>query len=268
MMQSSLQPFLLTPPDRVEQAQAHGLPLAHMAFQLGGDGHLHLSPLPPTLQGGLMLVGGPGPAEPADPRIAVREMLSVCHNRKFGGIVLDLESPPTPYLARLIRGLEDGLTRQNRSLVLPEAYANYSSRAFLFFSSALSGGSLRRRLEEAIEAYGADRLVLSLTRVCEDFFLPARKGEGHPLTQQELRGRIARMEPTIFYSRDLCAHYFTYMSRESGAHFILFDDEVSLRKKRALAQELGISRFFLLYPEVEEFLPQLIDEKETRSGLS
>ena len=45
------------------------------------------------------------------------------------------------------------------------------------------------------------------------------------------------------------------MSRETGAHFILFDDGESLEKKRTLAQELGISRFFLLYPEIAEFLP-------------
>ena len=42
------------------------------------------------------------------------------------------------------------------------------------------------------------------------------------------------------------------MSRETGAHFILFDDENSLRKKRELAREVGIQRFFWLYPEVEE----------------
>lgn len=48
----------------------------------------------------------------------------------------------------------------------------------------------------------------------------------------------------MFFSPDLCAHYFTYMSRETGAHFILFDDGESLEKKRTLAQELGISRFF------------------------
>ena len=63
---------------------------------------------------------------------------------------------------------------------------------------------------------------------------------------------MTRLEPRVHFSQELCAHYFTYMSRETGAHFILFDDENSLRKKRELAREVGIQRFFWLYPEVEE----------------
>ena len=51
------------------------------------------------------------------------------------------------------------------------------------------------------------------------------------------------------------------MSRETGAHFILFDDGESLEKKRTLAQELGISRFFLLYPEIADFLPRLVRQE-------
>ena len=39
---------------------------------------------------------------------------------------------------------------------------------------------------------------------------------------------------------------------------MLFDDEESMEKKRDLAQGLGISKFFLLYPEVEDFLPRLV----------
>mgnify|MGYP005956313713 CR=1 FL=1 len=256
MIQSSH--FLLTPPDQLDQAQTYGLPLAHMAFQISSDGHLHQGALPPGLKGGLMLVGSQGGG--GDPRTTVQELTAACLNRNFGGIILDLEEAPSPYWTRVIRGLEEGLTRQGRTLLLPEAYGRYSNRALLYFSSALSGGSLRRRLEEAADAYGPDRLILSLHRACEDFFLPARTGAGRPLSQQDLQERIHRMSPNIFFSQDLCAHYFTYMSRETGAHFILFDDEASLKKKRALAREIGIRRFFLLFPEVEDCLPALLPE--------
>ena len=64
---------------------------------------------------------------------------------------------------------------------------------------------------------------------------------------------MAQLEPRVFFSQELCAHYFTYMSRETGAHFILFDDKTSLRKKREIAQKRGIQRFFWLYPEVAEY---------------
>ena len=258
MTQSSLRQFLLTPPDQEAQAGAFGLPLVHMAFQLEADGHLHQT-TGLSCQGGLMLVGARHiPGGGSDPRGAVRELVQTCIQRNFSGIVLDLEQSPTPYLARLIQNLDGNLAQRNRALFLPESYANYSGRAFLCISSAISGGSLRRRLEEAVDLYGADRIVLNLRRVAEDFYLPAPHGSGHPMTQEELAQRRKRVDATQFYSPDLCAHYFTYMSRETGAHFILFDDEESLRKKRELAASLGVSRFFLLYPEVADLLPALI----------
>lgn len=47
-------------------------------------------------------------------------------------------------------------------------------------SSALSGGSLRQRLEEAVERYGPQRTTLAVERVAEDFFLPPQPGRGVP----------------------------------------------------------------------------------------
>lgn len=256
MTHPSLRQFLLTPPQQLSQAQTWGLPLAHMAYQLDPKGQLTQAPLPPEAKGGLMLVGvAEAPGDQVDPRRAVREILAVCQARHFGGVILDLEQPPNRYLAQLIRGLEEGLGK--KTLFLPERYGNYTRRGAIYLTSAISGGSLRRRLEDAAEAYGLDRLVLCLRRARDDFFLPSKKGQGRPLSQEALEGLRQRLRPAVFYSRDLCAHYFTYMSRETGAHFVLFDDAESLEKKRALAQDLGISKFFLLYPEVEDFLPQL-----------
>ena len=160
--------------------------------------------------------------------------------------------PPSPFLAQLIRLVEEGLAQRQSTLFLPERYANFSHRASLYLTSAISGGSLRRRLEEVIAQYGARRLVLCLRRAREDFFLPATRGVGHPISQEELRQLRRRLEPSVFFSPHLCARYFTYMSRETGAHFVLFDDRETLEKKRTLALELGIRRFFLLYPEIAD----------------
>lgn len=255
---SFMKQYLLTPPNCLAAAQSWDLPLAHMAFQIGPEGRLHQAPLPPDVTGGLMLVGMPeAPKGDADPRRTVQEILSVCQARAFIGVVLDLEEQPSPYITQLIEELEAGLAKNRRGLFLPESYANFSQRAFLYLSSAISGGSLRQRLKSAVDAYGADRLALSLHRAREDFFLPSPTGEGRPLSQEELRQRMARLDPRVHFSQDLCAHYFTYMSRETGAHFILFDDEKSLGKKREIAQEAGIQRFFWLYPEVEEYGPSV-----------
>ena len=140
MMYPSPRQFLLTPPQSLDQAQTWGLPLAHMAYQLDETGQLCQAPLPPHGKGGLMLVGVPtSPAGQCDPRRAVRDILTVCQGRGFGGVILDLEQPPTRFLSQLICGLEEGLTQRKRTLFLPESYGNYSDRASIYLTSAISG---------------------------------------------------------------------------------------------------------------------------------
>ncbi len=248
---SFMKQYLLTPPHQVSQAQSLGLPLAHMAFQLDRQGRLVQAG---SGQGGLMLVGIPeAPEGPADPGHAIREILALCAKGSFLGVILDLETPPNPFLARFIRGLEEGLAKTRKGLFLPESYSAYSQRAFLFLSSAISGGSLEKRLREAAESYGPQRLTLSLHRTCRDFFLPSPDGQGRPISREELQQRMDRLEPRVFFSPELCARYFTYMSRDTGAHFVLFDDAETLRKKQELALSLGIQRFFWVYPEIDDF---------------
>ncbi len=242
--------YLLTPPHQAAQAQTLGLPLAHMAYQLDRQGRLVQAG---NGQGGLMLVGVPeAPESHSDPRQAVREILTLCTKRGYLGVILDLETAPTPFLARFIRGLDEGLAKARKGLFLPEAYSAYSQRAFLFLSSAISGGSLEGRLREAVETYGAQRLTFSLHRACRDFFLPSPDGQGRIMTREELQRRMDRLSPRVFFSPQLCARYFTYMSRETGAHFVLFDDAETLRKKQDLALSFGIQRFFWVYPEIED----------------
>ena len=103
-------------------------------------------------------------------------------------------------------------------------------------------------------------MVFDLQRLRMDFRLPARSGQGEPLTQAALDALLKERQPAVFFSKDLFARYFTY-TKDGEAHFILFDDGESLEKKRTLAQELGISRFFLLYPEIAEFLPRLVRQE-------
>lgn len=249
--------YLLTPPQQLPQARSTGLPLAHVAFQISASGQLQAAALPEDCRGGLMLVGGGDAPAQGEVQQVLRPILHLCAQRDFRGVVLDLEGAPTPYLGKLIPALDQALERQNRGFFLPESFANYSKRAFLYLSSALSGGSLRVRLEQALRNYGPERVVLSLHRSAEDFFLPAPQGSGQPMSQQALRQLISRLEPRVFFSQDLCAHYFTYMSRETGAHFVLFDDAASFAKKLALAREAGVQRGFLLYPAVADLLPEL-----------
>ncbi len=129
----------------------------------------------------------------------------------------------------------------------------------IIISSALSGGSLTLRLSEAAEKYGAERVTLGVERVAEDFFLPSPNGQGVPLSREALKKRMAERSPSVFFSKELCAHYFTYMSKESGAHFVLFDDAASIRHKLQIAGKLKIREAVLAYPQADDLLAQILE---------
>ena len=192
-----------------------------------------------------------------DVSIFCREMVRECQARGFTGILFDAESPPSPAFSRIISILSEETVRRGWSFYLPEAYSNYSDSARILVSSAISGGSLRQRLSSALERYGPQRITLCIDRSAEDFFLPAPSGSGKPLSREELQQKIKLVSPSIFFSNELCAHYFTYMDRSSAAHFVLFDDVGSIRKKIDLAEQVGIRRFLLFYHYIDDILPEL-----------
>lgn len=258
MNQSTSHMILITPPDKIRAASAYGLPIAHMAYRLGNGFHLFRANFPAMPQGGLMMIGEDHFDGEGDPTIFCREVLRECTARKFNGVIFDPESKPTPAISRIISFLAEQTARRGLSFYLPESYSNYSKTAKIMISSALSGGTLQQRLKEAVDLYGNDRVVLCIDRTAEDFYLPAPKGAGRPLSRDELHKRIEALDPSIFFSNELCSHYFTYMSRDSGAHFILFDDLGSIRKKISVAEEVGIRRFFLFYSQIDDLLPQLL----------
>ena len=170
-----------------------------------------------------------------------QEVVRECAARNFSGIICDFESGRLPPLEETVAQLGKECARRNWALLVPEHYASCSPHAQVMISSALSGGSLDLRLEEAAEHFGREKVVLALQRTAEDFFLPSPTGSGRPLTRQQLGQLIQERSPSIFFSRELCARYFTYMSRESGAHFVLFDDPQTLAKKVDVARTLGLS---------------------------
>ena len=160
--------YLLTPPDQVSEAESFHLPPVHLAWHIGPDGGLHAVPGSDACRGGLMLAGTADAPEDGSADRTVRDILALCRDRSFRGVVLDPEDEPSPFLTRLIHGLDHSLERDGRGFFLPERCSAFSGRAFLFLSSAVSGGSLRQRLEQAAEAYGVRRLVLALERSAGD----------------------------------------------------------------------------------------------------
>ena len=250
--------LLTTPPDSAPSATAFGLPVGHMAYRVGPGAHLLRSNIPINLRGGLMVVDGTTFDGRGDPVSFCQQMVRECSARGFDGAILDFEGQPYPLLGQAIQRLGGMFTRRGWPLYVTEAYADYSDQTRIIIPSALSGGSLSKRLEEATARYGAHRIALGIQRSAEDFTLPSPSGCGLRLTPEELNQRIRARGPAIFFSDELCAHYFTYMSRQSGAHFVLFDNAASIRKKIQIARQFGLCACILAWPEVEDIVSDIL----------
>ena len=255
----SLESIIVTiTPDRLREIQRLPVIPAHAVYRMGRGPHLFRANGSSAPRGGMMLLDcrtfdGLGAAPPF-----CQEVIQECSARGFTGVVCDFEAGRLPPLEQVGRELGGQCRRRNWTLIVPEQYGHCSEHALVMISSALSGGSLQQRLQEAVERFGAARVALAVERVAEDFFLPSPTGQGMPLTREELRQRLEERAPSVFFSSELCAHYFTYMSRQNGAHFVLFDDAGSIRKKLQVARNLGISSAVLAYPQVDDLLPELL----------
>lgn len=244
------------PPSDETSARETGRKLAHMAYRVGAGGRLLRAGSPG--RNGLLFVNDGNFDGRGDPASLSREIVRECAARSYAGAVCDF-SRTVPVLVRTL-GFLSGLFRERGwPLYVTESYARHVPRAKVLIPTAVSGGSLRQRLVEAAEQYGAERVTAAAERVAEDFSLPAPDGQGAAMTQEQLRARMEERSPSVFFSSALCAHYFTYMDRKTGAHFILFDTADSLRKKIQVAREVGISDVLLPYPEVADLLPDLLE---------
>lgn len=225
---------------------------AHMAYRIGRGPRLMAIRSTTPAQNGVMMVDCIGFEGDGDPTGCCRQILGECKRRRFSGIICDFEGLPNNILSRLVSLLNHNCPAQGLALYVPEAYASQAPESRVLIPSALTSGTLERRLRTAAGHYGAGRLALAVEWLREDFPLPA-SGRGDPLTGSELEEQLRRLEPAVFFDRGLCAHYYTYMNA-GQAHFVLFDTPHSVREKLAVARRLGISSA-LLPPEAADLSP-------------
>lgn len=227
----------------------YGLLSAHMAYRIGNGPILLGIRLPDDLQGGLMYLDCVGFDGLGDPLPCCRQILGECQRRNFQGILCDFEGQPTACLSQLLTVLDQCCAREGWSLHVPEACAVHAPGARVLIPSAVTQGTLERRLRIAKERLGEARPVLAVEWLREDLLLPSDQ-RGEPLTQLALENQIRTLEPAIFFDRGLCAHYYTYRASGGQAHFVLFDTARSVRSKLALAEQLELPAVLLAEPEV------------------
>ena len=185
--------------------------------------------------GGVMLLGGDLTAR------RTREIGEECDRRGLTAVLAGYGHSPALETARFC----DGLLRLGLQPILTENAWQAGCGAEMLISSALSGGDLRARIEEARDRCGG--LSLDLERICRSFPLPCPDGEGEELSAQALAGYL-RNGAKPSYSEELgCKAFSAQVKGET--RIILFDDRETLCKKTQLAAALGVRRAFLLYPE-------------------
>ena len=252
--------LLAAPPGMCEAAAAYGCRVAHLAYQLDDQGRLIRPEMPRTRKGSLMAICHSGAQAPEIDRTAfLTQITRECSARGFSGVICDFEGEYSPVLGPVCKYLSSELAARGIRFCVPENYAHaVIPPTNIIISSAISGGSLRQRLSEAVQRYGADRIVLECERNCEDFTLPANSGSGKRMSVSELDSLFSRLMPVPYFSSDLCTYYFTYRDKNNCSHFVLFDNASSIRRKLSTASDVGINTAILVYPEIQEIVRDIL----------
>ena len=250
-----MQTFLSVTPEAEPAAAAHTRALAHVAYRIGEGSTLLRRNVLLQSRGGLLSVSDREAPLIRDTGALCAAVLRECSRRGYGGAVLDFEEPPTEDRRAFVRRLCPELRRTRRSLYIPAAYAGDAPEGMMLLCSSVSGGNFREYLQEKTAKRNPGRLALDVERLRMDFRLPCPSGEGRPLEAREFQ-RLMAQGPTIFFSLDLCARYFTYV-QNGQTHFVLFDDAETLNRKVRTAAELGFAAAFFVWPEVEDIAEKI-----------
>lgn len=247
-----MQLYLSASPEHAREAAAVCRNLVHAAYRIGPDSTLLRKSLLLQTRGGLLSLSDAEAPPVENPETLCAQIQRECSRRGYGGVVLDFEAAPREDLTFLAGQLWRTLAAAKRTLYVPESYARAAGKAIVLICTALSGGSFTQRLQEAAGRMGGPgHIALDVQRLRMDFRLPARTGQGELLTQEQLQSLMKQESPSVFFSRDLCARYFTYL-RDGEAHFVLFDDADTLHQKLRAGTALGIPAAFFVWPEIQD----------------
>ncbi len=160
----------------------------------------------------------------------------------------------TPLNRRLLAAFDEALYDADIPLYVPLECGRTLSHAILTVSTAISGGSLTEYISSLQGIYGAARIAAFLQPVSQDFTLPSPTPNGISLSAAARAALLAQTGAQPFFSRELCAKYFTYMNADGQAHFVLYDDDSTLAAKLAQLAGCGVQNVFALFPDAAGLL--------------
>lgn len=232
--------------DAVRTRQA-GYTCLHLCARISDEGKFSLLSHPSSSRGDFLGIADSG-GIPRQCRTFAAEAVSAAQSRGCIGIMADFERP---LLHELANALDEQAYQYGLQFLIPLPLAEYAPHAQIIADTAISGGSLETRFSELAERFGQERIAAQLVCSCADFLLPSSNPNGTPLSPDDFNELLQRTGSTIFFSRELCAKYFTY-SAQSQAHFVLFDDADTLRTKARILHHIGIECLLAVYPDAQK----------------
>ena len=169
------------------------------------------------------------------------------------GVFADFERD-TPVSRALLAAFDRALHEADIPFYVPLSRGRTLTHAVLTTPTAISGGSLTAYISSLQGIYGASRVAAFLQPVSQDFTLPSASPNGKTLSSFERESLLERTGSQTFFSRELCAKYFTYTDENGQAHFVLFDDDATLEAKLAQLSGCSVQTVFALFPDAAGLL--------------
>ncbi|MFI3250604.1 MAG: hypothetical protein R3Y07_06550 [Eubacteriales bacterium] len=177
------------------------------------------------------------------------QILREVDRRNYQGVICQFQGTTNPTLQEVVSYLEKQLPEGD--LTVSENYGSATKTAQVLLSSAISGGTLYHRMEGGVTRFGRERVLMQMDCIAEDLYIPSPTGNGTTLPYEEVDILRRKVGGTVFFSKELCARYFTYQNHETGLHFVLFDDSDTISEKIKYVEEWNLAGGLLHYSEVK-----------------
>ena len=237
--------ILVCPAARCGEAAQTGLPVLRLGLGLDCRGTLIRTLAQTRRPGDFLGLSDFGVTEPV-PAAVIRQLLDEAQGS--GGIVADFERDH-PALRAFLQNLDAACVDAGLPLFVPACRIDCAPNAWAIAPGAASGGCLRDELERGMRARHG-RLAVAFEPTRRRFLLPADDPDGESLTEAELSALRQRTGAQAFFSRELCANYFTYMDGARGV-FVLFDNPDTLQARLELIENAGVPYVFAVWEGCE-----------------
>lgn len=223
-----------------------GLQCLHLCTALSENGSFTVLQHPVCVRGDLLGIADRG-SKVRSPSSFAASAVSLAQSRGCDGILADFQRRA---LAETVSALDENCHRCGLSFWIPVELIEHAPHAICIAETAISGGSLTKRFSSLCEKYGSNRVAAQLIRACARFSIPSSTPDGEPMDFDQAESFRRQMGAVPFFSRELCAKYYT-CTLDGTARFVLFDDAETLRAKQAALRAIGVTRQLVVYPDAE-----------------